>query len=120
VLSESFGRGSIAVAVFDLTFEMDVARTGGFFFESAQVGTKGFVGNDADFSIFEGGSEAKGELFFNWGSDFDAVSFPAESVAGLFVELSANCVRIHATAFELRQREDLRANVGLTRRCFLS
>jgi hypothetical protein len=90
------------MAVFDLAVETDVAGTGGFFFEGAQVGTEGLVGNDAELAIFEGGSETESELFFDWGAEFDAFGFPAESIAGLFVELSANSARIDATAFELR------------------
>jgi len=60
VLAEGFGPGSIAMAVFDLAIEIDVARTGGFFLQGAQVGTKGFVGDDAQLSVFEIRSETKG------------------------------------------------------------
>jgi len=84
-VAERHGPRAITVAVFDFAIEDNIAAAADFFPEGSEIGAKVFVGDDAQFSIFETGAKGEGEFFFQWGCEGQALGFPAETLLGALV-----------------------------------
>ncbi len=99
--AEGEGPGAIAVAVFGFADEADDAGRGDFFFEAAEIGAEFVVANDAEFEVFEGGAEGKGEVLIHGWGEGDGLDLGAEAFAGAFGELGADASGVDAGALEL-------------------
>src|SRR5258708_4535183 len=105
VLAQCHGPGAVAVAVFALADESDVAAGGDLFFQASQVGTEVVIPDQAEFAVFEVGAQSECEFFFDGGGERDGFDFPAETFPGAFGELHTHAGGIDAGAFDLAQTE---------------
>src|SRR5882672_3455456 len=101
ILAQGFGPGAIAVAVVGLAREADVSAGSDELFETAQVGAKLVVPDQAQPTVFEITPEPESEFFLERRSERYRFDFPAEAILGFFGQLRAEAAGVNTGAVKL-------------------